>query len=153
MKAIILIGIQGSGKSTFYKKMFADTHVRINLDMLKNRSREHAFVQTCVLTKQPFVADNTNPTLDDRQRYIQTARLNQFKIAGYYFSSDLDSCLERNAKREGKKMIPKAGILSILRKLVVPSKDEGFDELYEVNIDPETNEFITRKTYPNDDAS
>ena len=40
MEAVILIGIQGSGKSTFYRERFFDTHVRINLDMLKTRQRE-----------------------------------------------------------------------------------------------------------------
>jgi hypothetical protein len=36
MEAIILIGIQGAAKSTFYRDRFFDTHVRINLDMLKS---------------------------------------------------------------------------------------------------------------------
>ena len=40
MEAVILIGIQGAGKSTFYKDRFFNTHVRINLDMLKTRHRE-----------------------------------------------------------------------------------------------------------------
>ena len=37
MQVVILIGIQGSGKSTFCRKRFFDTHVRINLDMLRTR--------------------------------------------------------------------------------------------------------------------
>jgi predicted kinase len=36
MEAVIFVGIQGSGKSTFYNERFVDTHIRINLDMLKN---------------------------------------------------------------------------------------------------------------------
>jgi len=39
MEAVILIGIQGSGKSTFYRDRFFNTHVRINLNILKRRSR------------------------------------------------------------------------------------------------------------------
>jgi predicted kinase len=35
MEAIILIGIQASGKSTFFQQQFFATHVRINLDSLK----------------------------------------------------------------------------------------------------------------------
>jgi predicted kinase len=34
METVILIGIQGSGKSTFYRERFFDTLVRINLDLL-----------------------------------------------------------------------------------------------------------------------
>jgi predicted kinase len=39
VEAVILIGIQGSGKSTFFKEKFADTRVRINLDMLRTKNR------------------------------------------------------------------------------------------------------------------
>lgn len=52
MEAIILIGIQDSGKSTFYRERFFDTHVRISLDQLKTRHREAAFLHTCLSTGQ-----------------------------------------------------------------------------------------------------
>lgn len=64
MEAIIFIGIQGAGKSTFYRHHFFNTHIRINLDMLKTRHREQIFLQACLEAKQPFVVDNTNPTVD-----------------------------------------------------------------------------------------
>jgi hypothetical protein len=35
MEIVILIGIQGTGKSTLYRERFVDTHVRINLVMLR----------------------------------------------------------------------------------------------------------------------
>ncbi|MEL6944740.1 MAG: ATP-binding protein, partial [Bacteroidota bacterium] len=34
MQAILFIGIQASGKSTFYKERFFNTHVRISMDLL-----------------------------------------------------------------------------------------------------------------------
>ena len=40
MEAIIFIGIQATGKSAFYQQRFADTHIRLNLDMLKTRRRK-----------------------------------------------------------------------------------------------------------------
>ncbi len=36
-EVVILVGMQGSGKSTFFKQRFVDTHSRINLDMLQTR--------------------------------------------------------------------------------------------------------------------
>src|ERR1043166_435764 len=65
MEAIIFIGIQGSGKTTFYRERFSDTYVRVSLDLLKTRSREKAFLETCWKTGQLFVIDNTNPRAAD----------------------------------------------------------------------------------------
>ena len=70
MEAVIFIGGQGSGKSTFYRETFLDTHVRINLDMLRTRHREKLILEACIAAQQSFVVDNTNPTLADRARYI-----------------------------------------------------------------------------------
>src|SRR3712207_7912749 len=59
--------LQGSGKSTFYARRFADTHVRLNLDMLRTRHREDILLHACLAAQQPFVAANTNPTPPDRK--------------------------------------------------------------------------------------
>lgn len=50
MEAVIFIGLQASGKSTFYQERFFNTHVRINLDMLKTRNREKQSLQVCLQT-------------------------------------------------------------------------------------------------------
>lgn len=96
MEAVIFVGIQATGKSTFYHHRFGRTHLRINLDMLKTRHREQQFLSTCLDTRQRFVVDNTNPTPADRQRYIQPAQAQDFSITGYYFESKLADALIRN---------------------------------------------------------
>ena len=73
-EAIIFIGIQGAGKSTFFRERFFDTHVRINLDMLRTRTREKALLEACLQSGQSFVVDNTNPLAEDRKRYLEPAR-------------------------------------------------------------------------------
>ncbi len=74
MEAVIFIGIQGSGKSSFYLARFYRTHIRINLDMLRTRHREQLLLSACVEGKSRFVVDNTNPTITERARYITPAR-------------------------------------------------------------------------------
>jgi predicted kinase len=135
MELIIFIGIQGTGKSTFYKERFFKTHLRINLDMLKTRHRELVLFQTCLQITQRMVIDNTNPTPEDRARYIIPARESGFRIAGYYFQSRIRDALIRNSQREGKERIPDKGVLATHARLVRPSYQEGFDELYYVSID------------------
>ena len=71
---VLMIGIQGSGKSTFYHKYLADGYVRVNLDTLKTRNREEQLVSECFREGKSFAVDNTNPTRADRQRYIPLAQ-------------------------------------------------------------------------------
>lgn len=141
MEIIIFTGIQATGKSEFFKRRFYNTHVRINLDMLKTRNRENILVNACLEAKQPIVVDNTNPTVADRKKYIDAAKSKGFKVIGYYFSSGIGEAIERNEKRERK--VPAAAIRSTHSNLELPAFSEGFDELYYVKI--EDNDFIVEE--------
>ena len=133
-EAIIFCGIQGSGKSTFYLQKFFRTHVRISLDQLNTRNKENVFLQTCLELQQRFVVDNTNPTKEDRARYISPARAGKFRVIGYFFSSEPEDALKRNTQREGKDRISDVGIWATHHKFETPEMSEGFDELYIVEI-------------------
>ena len=137
MEVTILIGIPASGKSTFYKERFVDSHVRLNLDMLKTRHREKVLFRACLEAKQRVAIDNTNPAREDRARYIVPAKRYNFKVVGYYFHCTLEDCIRRNSKRSGSQRIPVPGIRGALRKMEIPSYSEGFDELYFVELDQE----------------
>jgi len=147
MEAAILIGIQGSGKSTFFRERLSDTHVRINLDMLRTRHREKLLFEACLAAKQSFAVDNMNPTRQDRRRYIPASRAAGFRVVGYYFESDLAECRKRNEDRPNGKVIPYGGLLSAFKKLEAPSGDEGFDELHHVKIGPD-GQFIVEARLP-----
>jgi len=134
MEAIIFCGIQATGKSSFYKEHFFQTHVRISMDLLKTRFREGLFLEACFKSRQPFVIDNTNPSKEEREKYIALAKSNQFTIKGYYFKSSLTDALTRNALRTGKALIPKVGVLNTYNKLEIPTQEEGFDELHYVEM-------------------
>ena len=135
MEAVIFVGLQGAGKSTFYKERFFNTHVRINLDMLKTRHRERLFLRASVETTQRFVVDNTNPSRLERQVYIEAAKEAGFRISGYYFQSRVEDCLRRNDQRPEHQRVPRKGILGTAGRMEFPSWDEGFDELFYVSID------------------
>lgn len=132
------MGIQGSGKSTFYHKFLADSYVRVNLDTLKNRAREKELVDDCIANEKDFAVDNTNPTKLDRERYIVPARAAGYRIIGYFLESKVKECIKRNALREGKARVPDVAIAATSNKLEYPSTEEGFDELYYVKNDGET---------------
>ncbi len=138
METVIFSGIQGAGKTTFYKERFFDTHIRISLDMLKTRHREAVLLDACIAAKQKFVVDNTNPAKADRSRYIVPAKQAGFTIIGYYFAVDLQASKERNLRRRDKAAIPQPGLLGTHKRLQFPTWEEGFDHLYYVRIDPES---------------
>jgi hypothetical protein len=47
MEMILFMGIQATGKSSFYRERFFGTHVRISQDMLKTHRREELLVKAC----------------------------------------------------------------------------------------------------------
>lgn len=135
MEAILFTGIPGSGKSSFYKELFFQTHVRISLDLLKTRHREKLILEACLATDMRFVIDNTNPTRAERLRYIEAAKSNpRYSVLGYYFESKVEDCLRRNTARPECERIPDAGIFSAAKRLELPSLDEGFERLFYVRL-------------------
>lgn len=141
MEAVILMGIQASGKSTFYQQRFFATHVRISRDLLGTRGREGLLLRACLEGRQPFVVDNTNVRADERARYVVPARAAGYRVVGYFFRTEPRAAIARNKLRQGKAVIPVPGILGTYKKLEEPRRDEGFDELYAVTLTP-TNEFV-----------
>jgi predicted kinase len=141
MEAVIFVGIPGSGKSTFFKERFFDSHIRINLDMLRTKNREKLIFEACLEAKQKFVIDKTNLTREEREKYIKCAKSFGFKVIGYYFQTNLEKAIERNNWREGKAKIPEKGILGAFKRLQIPQFNEGFDELFYVSINEE-NKFV-----------
>ena len=142
MEAVILIGIQGSGKSTFCRERLFHTHVRINLDMLQSRYRETVLLTACLNAKQSFVVDNTNPTREERARYIAAARSAGFKVTGYFFESDVTGALLRNELRGSGHRVPERGVRGTLKRLQPPSPDEGFNALHHVRLGASVGEFV-----------
>ena len=134
MEAVIFVGVQASGKSSFYKERFFRTHVRLSLDMLRTRHRERLLLQACLDAKQPFVVDNTNPRPADRARYVPPARAAGFRVVGYYFQSAVADAIRRNQARPEPERIPVKGLVGTYKALQLPTLAEGFHALYYVTL-------------------
>ena len=127
-----MIGIQGSGKSTFCRQYFPGIP-RVNLDTLKTRNNERRMIESCQAQGSDYVVDNTNPTRADRARYLPEAKAAGYRVIGYFMQSRLQECIERNNQRDGKEKIPAKAIAMTSNRLELPSYQEGFDELYFVS--------------------
>lgn len=136
MEGIIFCGIQAAGKSTFYSHHFLQTHLRISMDLLRTRNREQRFLNLCLKTGQRFVVDNTNPSAKERRRYTEPALAANFSLTAYYFEISMAEAIRRNAGRPGKARIPEKGIGGTRKRLEVPKPEEGFSQIYKVQLHP-----------------
>ena len=130
---IVFIGIQASGKTTFYKSLLAPLgYGHVNLDTLHTRYKEQELLHKYFLSSKSFVVDNTNPEMADRERYIPIAKTNGYEVIGIFFQSIVRDCIARNGKRDCA--VPLKAIPCTQNRLQLPSYSEGFDELYFVRI-------------------
>lgn len=136
MQMIVFCGIQGAGKSTFYRDRLWKTHIRLSMDMLKTRHREEILLHSCLAAQQAVVIDNTNATPDRRARYLRLAKAAGFRAILYYFETSVADALVRNATRPGKERVPDIAIRGTFKRFQVPTAQEGFDEMYRMSIVP-----------------
>ncbi len=137
MELIIFIGLQASGKTTFYHNNFASTHQHVSKDLFpnnKHKNRRQTQLITAALNEgKSVVVDNTNPTTIERAPLIEIGNSYDCKIIGYYFDLPLKVCLERNSQRHGKAKVPEVGIYATLKKLTRPDYSEGFHDLFDIS--------------------
>jgi predicted kinase len=138
MEMIILMGLQASGKSTFYRTHFADTHEHISKDLLREskmkNKKQAERIERALQEQRSVVVDNTNATVHDRLALIDLGHRYDATIIGYYFQPDILSSRKRNIQRSGKAQVPDIAIFVTANKFTPPSYEEGFDTLYYVRI-------------------
>jgi predicted kinase len=134
LELVIFVGIPGSGKSTYYSAHFAETHVHISKDLMKNaRSRDAAQtrqLEEALAAGKSVVVDNTNPSPAVRAPLIAAGKRHGARIIAYYFECSPKIALMRNRQREGKGRVPDVAIFVTKKKLVPPALQEGFDEVH-----------------------
>jgi predicted kinase len=138
VELVVFVGLQASGKSTFFRERLAETHQHVSKDLFpnnrnKNRRQEH-LLRAALSAGRCVVVDNTNPMLEDRRVLIGLGGEYGARIVGYFFEASVSECIRRNEVREGKARVPNVAIYATAKKLVAPSIEEGFDELLRVRL-------------------
>jgi predicted kinase len=135
---VLLVGLQGAGKSTLYAQRFAATHELVSLDRLRNnrrpRRRQLALLEEALSRGASVVVDNTNPTREERAPLVACARAQGARVVAYVFDVPLDEARARNARREGRARVPDVALFVTAKKLEPPTLDEGFDAVVRVRV-------------------
>jgi predicted kinase len=141
MELVLFIGLQGSGKSSFQRQRFAETHVLVSKDLWpharRKEARQRRYIFEALAAGRSVVVDNTNPSPEVRAPLIALGRAHGARVVGYYFASDLKLCLERNAQRQGRARVPEVALFATVKQLQRPGRAEGFDALYHVTLNAE----------------
>lgn len=138
LELVVFSGLQASGKTSFYRERFAATHVHVSKDAWPNarnkEDRQRRLVEEHLRAGRSVVVDNTNPTPVEREPLIEIARAVGARVASYSFVVTVEESLQRNAAREGRARILDVGIFSVAKRLVLPTVNEGFDQMFEVRL-------------------
>ena len=141
LEVVVLIGFQGAGKSTFRAQRFAETHVLVSKDLLRNNRRperrQRRLIEDALAAGRSVVVDNTNPSVEERASIIEIARAAGARVVGYFFTSALEECAARNRARPDETRVPDVGLYATASRFVRPSRQEGFDDLWAVRTLPE----------------
>jgi predicted kinase len=136
MDLVVLAGLQGSGKTTFYRARFAETHAHVSKDLFRHNHdktrRQRHLVEAAAADGLSVVVDNTSVRREDRAELVALARALGMRPVLYWFPPDPKASLARNATREGKARVARVAVFATLKRLAPPTADEGFEEAYEV---------------------
>jgi predicted kinase len=138
LECVLLVGLPGAGKTTFFRERFAATHVHVSKDLWPNaagrEARQRRLVEASLAGGRSVVVDNTNPTPADRAPIIALAHAHGAAVVGYFFDVSTRAAVARNRAREGRARVPDVAIFTVAKRLVVPSAAEGFDRLFTVTV-------------------
>ncbi|MBI4906864.1 MAG: AAA family ATPase [Acidobacteria bacterium] len=137
MKLILLVGLPGSGKSTYAAAqklpvLSSDDTRALLLDDITNQSANRIvfamlrrLLRARLELRRPVTCiDATNLTRAERRQYIRTAQLYGAAIEAVYFDVPLDVCKQRNLARE--RNVPDDIMDRMAARLRVPTLEEGF---------------------------
>ena len=143
-EAIIFIGSPGSGKSNFCENNLTPKgYIRINQDTLKTRQKVIKCLEENLKAGNKVVIDSTNPEKNGRKEYIKICKNYGYYVRAFNFLVSKDLAMHLNNLRTINKnrkhlsgYVNAIPIHTFFKNYEEPEKNEGFDDIVEVNFIP-----------------
>lgn len=154
----LMMGVPGSGKSTYAKNILKDGDIYISRDEIRYSllteeddyfAKENEVIKTFIenideaLEVKEYCgnvyADATHLSPKGRAQVLNQLK-NKDKVSVIYLDIPLNIVLERNAQREGRALVPENVVRRMYNSIILPTKEEGIEELIIIDENQEVKE-------------
>ena len=126
-EVVIMVGYQGSGKSTFAAKHFGDKYTILQGDVLKTEAKMVKHLKLELTNDKSVVLDATNPSIKKRAVFIKIAKDLGATVRIVHITTTIEESMENNAKRDNP--VPKIAFYLFRKNYQQPTLEEGVEEV------------------------